>query len=40
VQGDYAEEEDTAYITEEQREEYANISAEVKELMGAVFGAA
>lgn len=40
VQGDYAEERDTAYLTEEQREAYTNISAEVKGLLGVVFGAA
>ena len=40
VQGDYAEENDAAYLAEDERATYANISAEVKELLQAVFGAA
>lgn len=37
VQGDYAEAEDTAYLPEDERETYTNISAEVKELLYVVF---
>lgn len=38
VQGDYAEAEDTAYLPEEDREEYTNISYEVKKMLDVVFG--
>jgi len=38
VQGDYAEDDDAAYVSEEMRESCANISADVKEMLRAVFG--
>ena len=38
VQGDYAEDKDAAYLPEEQRETYTNISADVKGLLRSVFG--
>lgn len=40
VQGDCAEAKDTAFLPEDERETFINISAEVKELLRAVFGAA
>lgn len=38
VQGDYASDDDAAYLTEEDREGYANISAEVRDMLRVVFG--
>jgi len=37
VQGDYAEETDTAFLSEEQAEDYTDISSEVKQMLDAVF---
>jgi hypothetical protein len=37
VQGDYAKEDDAAYVPEEVRESCANISAEVKDMLHAAF---
>lgn len=37
VQGDYAGEGDTAYLTPEEREEYINISSDVLEMLNEVF---
>ncbi len=39
VQGDYANDDDAAYVPEEVRESCANISADVKEMLREVFGA-
>lgn len=40
VQGDYAKATDAAYVPEEVREMYANISGEVNDMLRAAFGAA
>lgn len=38
VQGDYAEVTDAGYVSEDERQSYTNISAEVKQMLQAVFG--
>lgn len=37
VQGDYAESTDTAFLTEEEIDEYVNISSKVKDMLNYVF---
>lgn len=39
VQGDYANDDDAAYVSEEVCESCTNISADVREMLRAVFGA-